>query len=125
MTKNTKIAIGVVSIGVVAYYLWEKSKKDASNDAAKAAALKSGLTTAAFTAQGNKFFGVHGQSHNDMGLSHIPGTQITQSEHRILSEPNTFKSNRKVIKEPLNAYGGVKHKNNNSPMFNLAINKAW
>jgi hypothetical protein len=123
MTKNTKIAIGVVGIGLVSYYLWEKSKKDAANDAAKAAALK---TTLPFTAQGNQFYGVNGQAHNDMALSHIAGTQITESEHRILSQEHPLRKEHKVIQEPLNAYGGAKKpKNNNSPMFNLAINKAW
>ena len=38
MSKNTKMLLGVIAVGLVAYYFWEKSAKDAANDAAKAAA---------------------------------------------------------------------------------------
>jgi hypothetical protein len=35
MDKNTKILLGVAGLALVAYFLWEKSSKDATNDAAK------------------------------------------------------------------------------------------
>jgi hypothetical protein len=36
MEKNTKILLGVVGLALVGYFLWEKSSKDETNDAAKA-----------------------------------------------------------------------------------------
>lgn len=35
MNQNTKVLLGLVAVAAVAYYLWEKSKKDAANDAAE------------------------------------------------------------------------------------------
>ena len=34
MNQNTKVLLGLVAVAAVAYYLWEKTKKDAANDAA-------------------------------------------------------------------------------------------
>jgi hypothetical protein len=33
MNQNTKVLLGLVAVAAVAYYLWEKTKKDAANDA--------------------------------------------------------------------------------------------
>jgi hypothetical protein len=33
MNQNTKVLLGLVAVAAVAYYLWEKSKKDAASDA--------------------------------------------------------------------------------------------
>ena len=35
MNQNTKVVLGLVAVAAVAYFLWEKSKKDAASDAAK------------------------------------------------------------------------------------------
>ena len=35
MDKNTKILLGVAGLALLGYFLWEKSSKDATNDAAK------------------------------------------------------------------------------------------
>ena len=38
MNKKTKMLLGLVAVGAVAYYFWEKSKSDATKDAATPAA---------------------------------------------------------------------------------------
>lgn len=35
MNQNTKMYLGLLAVGAVAYYLWEKSKKDAAADLAE------------------------------------------------------------------------------------------
>jgi hypothetical protein len=35
MEKHTKILLGVAGLALLGYFLWEKSTKDATNDAAK------------------------------------------------------------------------------------------
>lgn len=35
MNQNTKMVLGLLAVGAVAYFLWEKSKKDAAADLAE------------------------------------------------------------------------------------------